>query len=217
MKRKRNKELTRAELINAAIADIAANGFKGLTSARLAEHVGRHGSRITGLFGGLNGLIKAAVAERDHWASLFSRYSIPPRAKGWQIREMFSGMMCRNLVAFKENPDMQKMIHGQISLDHEVLREISELREREGAKLLVQTDPHFEGSGVCFRSIIALLLYGSYGLVLHSACIGGTVAGVDINREEDMLEVKTTLRYVIELAWKDAGQKRKRAKRIRKS
>ena len=168
MKRKRNKLATRADFINAAIEDIAINGFKGLTGARLAERVGKHGSRISDLFGGLKGLIKAAVAERDHWDLLFEKFSIPPKSSARQIRDMFSGMMRTNLTSFMENTDMQHMILGQMSVRHEGLREISDYREAEGAKLLERTDAHFANSGICFRTIIGLLLYGSYGVVLHA-------------------------------------------------
>lgn len=214
MKRnKRNKEATKADLINAVIADIAEHGFKGLSGAKLAEKVGRHGSRITDLFGGLNGLVKAAVAERDHWAHLFNKFSIPKKARAWQINSLFAGLMSKNLSSFKENVDMQHMIQGQVSVEHEVLREISEYREREGGKMLARTDGHFENSGVCFRTIIGLLLYGSYGLVLHARYTGGTVAGKDINTEQDLITAQKMIVYLIGLAWEDGGLKRKRVAR----
>lgn len=212
-KNKRNKLATKAGLIKAALEDIVKNGFKSLSGAKLAERAGRHGSRITNLFGGLGGLIKATVAEHDHWDLLFKKFSIPKDAGEKETRKLFAGLMATNFSAFKENTDMQHMILGQMSVKLEVLQEISAYRELEGAKLLDRTDRYFEGSGVCFRTVIGLLLYGSYGLVLHARHTGGTVAGKDINKEEDLKVAKQTIANLIELAWKDASKKRKKSLR----
>ncbi|MDR6783771.1 hypothetical protein ABIE26_002840 [Pedobacter africanus] len=215
-KNKRNKVLTEADFINETVAEIVSNGFKNFSGARVAGRIGRHSSRINDLFGGVKGLLKAAITTRDHWKQLFDKYRIPKRASEWLTKELFINMMSENLTAFKQNKEMQSMVLGQMTVYHEALREVLDYREAEAAKMLERATPYFEGSEVCFDMIMALMLYASYGLVLHSEAIKGTAARVDINREEDMLKAKRTMSYLIELAWEDAGKKRKTAKRIEK-
>lgn len=210
---KRNKIRTREDFIKETIVDINTNGFKAFTGVHIAETVGKHSSRINELFGGVKEMLKAAIAERDHWEHLLKKYHIPAGTSGVQMKQAFIDMMRENLSAFKGNRDMQHIILGQMTVDHEVLREVSDFREEQGGKMLNMAAPHFEGTDVYFNMFMGFLLYGSYGVVLQSEAIGGTAAGIDLNREEHMREALHMISLLIDLVWRDAGLKRKKAKR----
>lgn len=207
----RDKGAMSDNLVETLRGYVARNGFKNLKASDIAEHTGVHASNISRIFGGLDGLVKHLVTEYDYWNALFERFRLRPQAKAWQILEMFKLLMVANFEALFANTEMQHVILGQVTVDDEVMRQISENREKNGAPLLALTDKHFKGSGVNFRMVIALLLGGVYYLVLHAKNNKSAVCGIDINKEEDYQELRETIGYIIELVWRDAGKKRKRA------
>lgn len=195
------RELTAVRAKRALREYVAAHGYKKLTATVLADLLGVSLSTITRLaIGGLAGVVKETIKESDCWPPFFEKFKLPAYAKAWKKMMMFIQMMQAFFDSFFMSEDMQHAILGQISVESEVLREISEARERQGAELLAIADGHFKGSGVSFRAVMALLLGGIYYLVLHAK----------YNKQADYLEVKDTIAYLIELVWQDGGKKRKR-------
>ncbi|MBB5437269.1 hypothetical protein HDC92_000937 [Pedobacter sp. AK017] len=192
-------------------------GFRGLTNAELAELACVHPSTIGRELGGLDAIATRGIGEHDYWNPFFKKFRLDGKDKkvSRQVRGMFMEMMQANFVAFMENDYMQHAILAQISVESETLTKISEAREREAAELLNLADLNFSGSGICFRAVMALILYGIYGLGLHARYNKSTVCGIDINKEKDYQKVKATIAYMIHLIWIDAGLKKKRKKRHR--
>ena len=107
---------------------------------------------------------------------------------------------------FFTEPEMQTFIHWQISDSRPVLREISEEREFQGAKIAAMTDSHFKGSGFNFRAVLALILGGVYYVVWHAKMNQTSVCGIDINVERDRLDLIRSIGQIIDLVWDAAGK-----------
>lgn len=209
-----DKDATTARAKKALKEYVAVHGFKHLTATVIADLLDVSLSTITRLaIGGLAGVVKETIKETDCWPSFFEKFSLPTYAKAWKKLMMFIEMMQGCFDEFFASADMQHAILGQISVESEVLREVSEAREQKGALLLGLTDGHFTGSGVSFRAVMALLLGGIYYLVLHARYNKSTVCGIDINKEQDFKQVRETVAYILELVWQDGGKKRKAYKR----
>lgn len=214
-KKIRDAEATRKDANTAFWDRVAKQGFRGLTNAELAGLIGVHPSTIGRELGGVDAIATKGINEHDYWNPIFKQVKLKGKDKkvSKKVKGMFIEMMETNYVNFKQNEHMQHAILAQISVESETLTRISEAREREGAALLRLSDQNFIGSGVSFRAILALLLYGSYGLGLHAKYNKSTVCGIDINKKKDYYKVKAAIGYLIELAWVDAGQKMKAGKR----
>jgi hypothetical protein len=147
-------------------------------------------------------LEKAYIAEKDYWPPFFERFKLEEGADEKTVRQLFTELMQENYHFFKNNKEMQMIIHWQISEENPLMRSISEAREREGDKLLKLTDPLFRDTDVDFKAVIALLLGGIYYIVLHANTNKSKVCGIDINLEKDSEALKRTIGQIIGWAFK---------------
>ena len=193
----RDNALTERELLDAVGDLLSESGFGSLRTNAIARRAGRDKNLIRYHFGSLNGLLTAYIREKDYWPPFFERFKPGEVLGAAQLQGLFTELMQENFKYFFTHPKMQQIIRWQISEDNKVLREISEGREREGKKLLDLTNGVFEGTGINFRALLALLLGGSYYLVLHAATNKSTVSGVDANLSRDREEVQEVIAQVI--------------------
>jgi len=200
----RDGEQTQKELLDAVGAILGEQGFRGLKTGAIAKHIGKDKNLIRYYFENLEGLEKAYIAEKDYWPPFFERFQISAGSPKEEIERMFTELMQENFRFFFSNPEMQQIILWQISEANPLLTRISEQREMEGAKLLKLTDPFFEGTGISFRTILALLLGGIYYVVLHGRYNKSTVSGIDVNKPEDREALLTTVSQVLGWAWRVA-------------
>lgn len=205
--KERDSGQTERVLLDAVGELLDESGFSSLKTNQIARKAGKDKNLIRYHFGSLDGLLTAYIREKDYWPPFFERFRLSDHPEKTELENLFSGLMEENFRFFSANGKMQQIIRWQISEDNEVLREVSKGREREGAKLLGLTDPWFKESGVNFRALLALLLGGSYYVVLHAATNKSTVSGIDANLKADREELLKTISQVIGWAWQAAGQK----------
>jgi AcrR family transcriptional regulator len=203
----RDSSQTERDLLDAVGDLLDSAGFSSLKTNNIARKAGRDKNLIRYHFGSLENLLAAYIKEKDYWPPFFERFKLNEKTGDSQLRNLFSDLMQENFRFFAANAKMQQIIRWQISEDNEVLREISNAREREGAKLLALTDSRFKESGINFRALLALLLGGSYYVVLHAATNKSTVSGIDANLKTDREAILETIRQVIGWAWQEAGEK----------
>jgi len=175
---------------------------------KITRRTGKSKSIISYHYKNLNELLKTYIHQKDYWPPFFERFQLNAEPGEEELQAMFTQLMQDNLNLFRDTPEMQKIILWQISQENPLLRSVSDEREAEGAKLLDLTSPFFVHSDVNFKAIIALLLGGSYYLVLHAMTNKSTVCGIDINWDKDREEILKTIGQVIGWSWEKAKEKR---------
>ncbi|WP_090995815.1 TetR/AcrR family transcriptional regulator [Pedobacter insulae] len=181
-------------------------GFSAIRTNNIARLLGKDKNLIRYHFGSLNGLLKTYIQDKDYWRPFFERFRFSDNPDAKEIEELFIGLMQENFKVFSANEEMQKIIHWQISESSALMKSISDEREAEGDKLLKMAVPYFRESGVNFKAIIALLLGGSYYMVLQHKAINGVVCGIDLNSEKDKTDVLVAIGKIIEWAWQYAEE-----------
>jgi len=206
----RDAEVTKRRLLEAVGFILRTKGHHALRTNNIAREVGRNKNVIRHHFLGLANLKRAYIFDRDYWLPFFERFDLPKLATMPEIRDMFIQLMQENLKFFYEDDEIQKIILWQISEENSLMKTISDKREAEGEKLLAMTDRHFADTGISFRSIIGLLLGGSYYMVLHAHTNGSKVCGADLNSDRGRAEVHRTIEQIISWAWQHAQENLKR-------
>lgn len=199
----RNPEATKLKLIAGTGAIVKEKGFGALTSSAVTRYIGRDRTAVNKNFGSLAGLQRAYINQKDYWGNFFAQF-VPKGGGEEQIRLLFLELMQENFRFFWDDAEMQRLIHWQMGEKNALMRSISDERELAGDKLLKLTDGFFAGTGTSFRMVMAILLYGTYGMVLHARSNGSTVCGVDINKEQDWQMMHRTITQILNWAW-EAG------------
>jgi len=205
----RDSSQTERALLDAVGELLDESGYRRLKTNSIARKAGKDKNLIRYHFGSLDGLLTVYIREKDYWPPFFERFRLGEKPGDKELQSLFTDLMQENFRFFAGNAKMQQIIRWQISEDNAVLRDISNAREREGAKLLELTDPFFSDSGINFRALLALLLGGSYYLVLHAATNKSTVSGIDANLKNGREEILQTIDQVINWAWETAKEKKK--------
>ena len=205
----RDAEATKRRLIEVVGLILQEYGHHALRTNNIARFVGRNKNVIRHHFLGLNNLKRKYISEKDYWMPFFERFQVSGSATATELKEMFVQLMQENLKFFFQDREMQKIILWQISDEDVLIKNISDAREAEGEKLFRLTDEFFAGTDVNFRAVIALLLGGSYYMVLQANSIKSKVSGIDINDKRGMEEVSRTIAQIISWAWKTAQETQK--------
>lgn len=200
---KKNRDETMQRLLAAVGEILKEKGYTGLGVNKIALRAGVSKELIYRYFDSLNNLLKIYISGRDYWQPLLKDLN---NASPDNSLQMFTELLQNQFRFFYEEKEMQRFILWQISEYNSLLRSISEDRESEGAKLLALTNTHFNGSGVNFRAVMALLLGGIYYVVLHAEHNKSTVAGMDVNREKDREEIVRTIGQILSWAWQAADK-----------
>jgi AcrR family transcriptional regulator len=196
----RDADATKRKLLDAIGELLCQYGYAGLKVNKVARHIGKDKSVIRH-FGKLVDLEKAYIREKDYWHPFFERFQLGNNPSGAEVKSVFLELMQENLKFFSATPEMQKIILWQISEENALMRTMSDAREKAAAPLLVQAENFTRASGLSFKAIIALLLGGSYYLVLHANSNKSTVCGIDVNNERDFALVMKTIGEVLEWAF----------------
>jgi AcrR family transcriptional regulator len=205
----RDSEATKKKLVDSVAEIVRSEGFHLLGVNKIARLAEKDKGVIRYHFGGLNNLLRTYIKQKDYWPPFFERYKIDGSADQGEIKDMFTALMQENLKQFYADKEMQKIILWQITEGNPVLRQISEEREDEGQKLFDLTNPTFLKSGVSIKSVMALLLGGSYFAVLQAHSIKTRVCGVDVNWEKDLETLGKTIGQIISWAWERANEETK--------
>jgi DNA-binding transcriptional ArsR family regulator len=206
--KKWDSEETKRLIMETVSAIMKESGHTDLEVMKITRRMGKSKGVIGYHYKNLNVLLKLYIQQKDYWPPLFERFNVDEKPSEEQVMKLLTGLMQDNLKLFKDTPEMQKIILWQISQSSPMLRSVSEEREAEGARIFKLVEPYFIHSGVNFKAVIALLLGGSYYMVLHAASNKSTVCGIDLNWEHDMDEVVKTIGQVIGWAWEKAQDKR---------
>ncbi|WP_029279477.1 TetR/AcrR family transcriptional regulator [Pedobacter borealis] len=198
----RDADATKRKFLDAIGTILTEQGFTAIRTNNIARLLGKDKNLIRYHFGSLNGLLKTFIQDKDYWKTFFERFRFSDEPDVKEIETLFVGLMQENFKLFSASEEMQKIIHWQISESSALMRSISDEREVEGEKLLKMATPYFRETGVNFKAIIALLLGGSYYMVMQHKAINGMVCGIDLNSEKDRADVLVAIEKIVEWSWR---------------
>lgn len=202
----RDTDATKRKFLDAIGTILTEQGFSAIRTNNIARLLGKDKNLIRYHFGSLNGLLKSYIQDKDYWKPFFERFRFSDNPDAKEIEALFVGLMQENFKVFSASEEMQKIIHWQISEASALMRSISDEREVEGEKLFKMAIPYFRESGVNFKAIIALLLGGSYYMVMQHKAINGVVCGIDLNSEKDRADVLVAIGKIVEWSWQYAQE-----------
>ncbi|WP_285009635.1 TetR/AcrR family transcriptional regulator [Pedobacter faecalis] len=216
----RDKDRTKALLLEAASRIVKEKGFEALNASAIGREAGRAPTAVNQAFGSFRALMQTYVEGKDHWRLLFEGVGeVSGAAVGSGVsagagldvdaaglKDLFVRLMQDNLKVFWEDPEMQVLIARQMTVKDKLMRAVSDKRELEARRLLALTDKYFAGTDVSFKSVLAVVLYGCYGLVLHAHNNGSTVSGIDINNDREFEVLNKTIEQILGWAWEAVGE-----------
>jgi AcrR family transcriptional regulator len=208
--RTNNRPLTEHKLIEAVGSVIKKKGYKGLTARNIAREADVTTSLIFKYFGTMDKLISRYIAEKDYWMSSKTQLSevLEKMHKKRGLQEMLVFVLEKQFDYFYRDEEMQQLILWEITEKCSIMDDIGGIRENLAKDFFKQTDPLFEGSGVSFKAVAALLVSGIYYLVLHTRTNHSTQCGINIHSEADRAEIIRTIRQVLQWTFDAAKAKR---------
>lgn len=207
---RRNAAETRRLLISSVGEILKEQGYLGLSVTNVARRARVDKKNIYNYFGTYEGLIKEYIMGKDFWQPVFEKFELSGTASGEELRDFLKDVFQEQFRYFFSNEEMQKFIFWQVAEPNSLLSEISQQREVHAEEIASLTDPHFEGSGISLRAVLALILGGIYYIVWHSRNNRSVVIGMDINLQRDREELIKTISQLIELVWEAAGKNREK-------
>lgn len=204
--RSRSPEVTKKMLIDAVGDILREDGWQGLGVNKIAIRAGVDKKMIYWYFSSYNNLLKTYIKSKDFWMPVFEKFQSEGGELEQELPDFIGSIFMELFNVFYTEPELQTFIHWQISDSRPVLREISEEREFQGAKIAGMTDAHFKGTGFNFRAVLALILGGVYYVVWHAKMNQTSVCGIDINVEKDRLDLIRSIGQIIDLVWDAAGK-----------
>ncbi|ANF53288.1 TetR family transcriptional regulator (plasmid) [Chryseobacterium glaciei] len=199
----RDKERTKMKLLTAVGVILKKEGFTGLNVSRVATKANLHRKLIYEYFGGMENLVKEYLNSRDYWSiSLDQIDEIIEESKKDFGKKTALSLLENQFDSLMANEEMRKIINWGLSEDLKPLKELNKERERLGEELFTKiTDDYFKDSEKNIRAIEGILIGGIYYLTLQAKMSGETMCGIDINTVEGQLEIKKTLKQIIEWAY----------------
>ncbi|GGZ23773.1 TetR family transcriptional regulator [Echinicola pacifica] len=209
----RNKERTKLKLIQAVGVIIRTEGYTKLGVNRIADTAGVSKKLIYRYFGNADKLIETYVKGEDYWM-MFSTSDQEPIEES--VEDQGQAAIARMLKSLYEHlessPEARKIIVWEISEKSQLMKEVSQNREKFGAPILAQLDAFFDSSDIDIRGILSLLLGGIYYINLHSNSTGGNFCEIENQSEERKKRIFKSLEAILEWTYEEAGKQKTREK-----
>lgn len=196
----RNAERSKKRLLEAVGKIITESGFSALKINHIAKVAGLDKTLIYAHFGGLDNLLEEYLRLQNFWDNIGKNDVPPDFSDGGRA---FSMKAMRNHYEFvNAHPEFQKILLWGLSEQREALKHLSRQQEASG-ELLFQhiTDPHFKDKALDFRSIMAILIAGSYYLNLHAAYNGVPFCGIDLQEEKGRRKIEESLAFLVDVSY----------------
>lgn len=196
-----DKERSKQKLIEAVGIVIREKGYIGLTATNISRAAGLDRRLITLYFGSLNTLIETYVRGNDYWIGTSDEEKFSKEHQEHQggcTREMLNNLLQNQLDYFLKDEEMQKIILWQISQSTQLMKEVSEEREKVGNHLFAIADQELKGKDIDLRAVTALMVAGIYYLVLYSKSTDCKICEIDLNTPEGMQRIKKAITAIIE-------------------
>lgn len=205
----RNKERTKAKLVEAVGEIIRTDGYTKLGVNHIATTAGVSKKLIYRYFETPEKLIETYVRNKDYWMAFdHLAKELAEKHQDDKGREFIPTVLKNLYEHMYEVPETQKIILWEISEPSKLMREICSNREKFGSEIFAMTDAFFENTSVDIRGICALLLGGIYYQILHSNATGGTFCDIGTNLEVRKERLFKSLENIIKWAYAEADKQK---------
>nr|WP_199156138.1 TetR/AcrR family transcriptional regulator [Pedobacter sp. ASV2] len=199
----RDKERTKDKFLTAVGLILKEEGFTGLNVSKVALKAKVNRKLIYEYFGGLEGLVRDYLNSRDYWTNNTEHTEvIIENSKEDFGKETILNMLENQLNSLVINEEMRKIISWGLSESSKSLEELNDKREQFGEQFFSEiADEYFNDRDKKIRPVVALLIGGIYYITLFAHTNNGLICGIDIRKEEAQLEIKKTLKQIVEWAY----------------
>jgi AcrR family transcriptional regulator len=199
----RNKERTRIKLLRSVGSILKKEGFVGLSVTNVAKKADVNRKLVYEYYGTLENLVKEYLNTRDYWrVSLDHIDEIIEKGKKDFGRQAAFDLLDQQFDSLMNNEEMRKIITWGLSENISSLKDLNKEREFLAEQLFTRLiDGHFLGKDKNIRAIDAILVGGIYYLTLQAKMTGETMCGIDVNTQEGQIEIKKTLKQIIDWAY----------------
>lgn len=192
----RNRSATERNILVAAKALLAEQGFQGFGINAVARRAGCDKQLIYRYYGGLDGLIDAIGTDLGSWV----KDRIPDDTGGMFLLtygDLMERLTLYYLDALRDDPLMRRIVAWEVSENTEQVRRLADAR----AKSLSAWIDRMRGSltppkGVDATAINAIILAAIQHLVL-SASIGDQCAGMPLKTQKDWDKATTGIKRIV--------------------
>ena len=194
--RPRNRDETRAAILNAAQGLLAEEGFSGFGVNALARRSGFDKQLIYRYFGGLDGLVDALGAAMAGWVET---HLAPPLAKepGPRYGDLIEAVLLAYLDALRADSLMQKLVAWELSDPSPQVRRLSDQRAMALGDLVARLRGDRQPTaGLDAPALNAVLIAGVQHLVLAGAT-SGRFSGMALASDADWDRAKAMLTRII--------------------
>lgn len=201
-----DKEKTKQKLVKAVGSILIKEGFQHIKINRIEAVSGVSKKLIYRYFGGLDGLIKEYLEQKDFWNIQLKKMEGSSYDTDAPLeKEEINAIIEENFRFFDTSPEMQKIILWGISEKHKTLKAISQNRELFGEPVFKKADHTFSNSDIDFRAVSGTIVAAIYYMVLHGKMLGTTVCEIDITQKEGKDRYLATFKKIIEMCYEKAG------------
>lgn len=185
--RRRDKDATRAALLDAAKTVLAEDGFQAFGVNAVARKAGCDKQLLYRYFGGLDGLLEAIGADVATW---LGNTTPPPAMQTYA--DWIAHMADSYLTALRGNPLMQKIIIWELSAPPDKIAPLSQARGRAMMQWMAAARGSLEmppGAGLFNAVMIAAIQQ-----FVLSAASTGAFSGLPLRTDEDWDRVRGGLK-----------------------
>lgn len=193
-----DKERSKQKLIEAVGMVIKEKGYTGLTASSISRAAGLDRRLITLYFGSIDTLIETYVRSNDYWIATSDADVVGKNSKPACTKEMLNSLLQNQLEYFLHDEEMQKIILWQISQSTQLMKEVSEEREKVSQHFFALADRELQENDIDLRAITAMLVAGIYYLVLYSKSTDCKICEIDLKTPEGMERIKKAITAILE-------------------
>ncbi|QDO95256.1 TetR/AcrR family transcriptional regulator [Formosa sediminum] len=194
-----DKEKSKQKLINAVGKVLESKGYVGLTVTNIAKEAGLDRRLITLYFDSVNNLVEIYFRKKDYWLdTLGDVKQMILENNSLEIKDIADVLLLNQLDYFNNNSELQKLVLWEISQKTYFVDSVSVEREQLASELFELIDTELEGKDIDLRAISALLVAGSYFMVLHSKSTKTPFCGIDINTSDGLKRIRSAISLVLD-------------------
>ncbi|RWW91719.1 TetR/AcrR family transcriptional regulator [Flavobacterium cerinum] len=198
----RNKDNTKQQFLDAVGKLLRTKGFAALKVNDIATTAGLDKKLIYKYFGGRDQLVDQYLISVDFWSN------VKKEDANFEINDgghyFAKQMLTEQFDYVASNREFQKILLWGLSEKRKSLENLADQRELNGEVLLKNiTDPFFGDNAENFRAAMAILISGSYYLNMYTSSSNSTFCGIDPSKGKGKEAIKTALKYIVDLLYKD--------------